>query len=65
MDLRVARNRDRRGRALPVCRRVVANAELSLKSLDRPADLDGRYFGPAPASPIVGRAEPLWTSEEP
>ena len=25
---------------------------------------DGRYFGPLPASTIVGRADPLWTREE-
>ena len=25
---------------------------------------DGRYFGPLPASSIVGRAVPLWTREE-
>ena len=25
---------------------------------------DGRYFGPLPASTIVGRADPLWIREE-
>jgi len=26
--------------------------------------LDGRYFGPLPASTIVGHADPLWTEED-
>ena len=26
--------------------------------------LDGRYFGPVPASSVIGRALPLWTDEE-
>ena len=26
--------------------------------------LDGRYFGPLPATTIVGEAAPLWTDEE-
>ena len=26
--------------------------------------LDGRYFGPLPASSVVGRAIPLWTNGE-
>ena len=26
--------------------------------------LDGRYFGPIPASSVIGRALPLWTDEE-
>ncbi|MBT2842902.1 S26 family signal peptidase, partial [Staphylococcus coagulans] len=25
---------------------------------------DGRYFGPIPASSVIGRAVPLWTEEE-
>lgn len=25
--------------------------------------LDGRYFGPFPASTVVSRADPLWTRE--
>ncbi len=27
--------------------------------------LDGRYFGPLPATSILGRAIPLWTLAEP
>ena len=28
-----------------------------------PDSLDGRYFGPLPATSIVARAVPLWTDE--
>jgi hypothetical protein len=31
---------------------------------DAPDSLDGRYFGPLPASSIVARALPLWTDAE-
>ena len=61
-----ARERDRRGRPLPVWQgcRLVAEGEVFLMNWDEPASLDGRYFGPIPSSAIVGRAEPLWTFEE-
>ena len=29
-----------------------------------PDSLDGRYFGPIPASSVIGRALPLWTDED-
>src|SRR5690606_31543249 len=29
-----------------------------------PDSLDGRYFGPIPASAVIGRALPLWTDED-
>jgi conjugative transfer signal peptidase TraF len=60
-----ARERDSRGRALPVWQgcRVVAKGDVFL--MNRPADsFDGRYFGPLHAASIVGRAEPLWTDGE-
>jgi conjugative transfer signal peptidase TraF len=61
-----ARERDRRGRALPVWQgcRVIADGEVFLMNWDEPASLDSRYFGPIPASAIIGRAEPLWTFGE-
>jgi len=61
-----ALDRDRRGRPLPVSRgcRVVAAGEVFLMNR-RPDSLDSRYFGPLPATTIVGRAEPLWTETEP
>jgi conjugative transfer signal peptidase TraF len=59
------RERDSRGRALPVWQgcRVLAKDEVFL--MNRAAEsFDGRYFGPLPAASIVGRAEPLWTDGE-
>jgi conjugative transfer signal peptidase TraF len=61
-----ARKRDRLGRPLPIwsgCR-LVADGEVFLLNWDNPASLDGRYFGPVPASSIVGRAAPVWTRED-
>jgi conjugative transfer signal peptidase TraF len=66
VEMGAARERDRRGRPLPIWQgcRVIANGEVFLMNWDEPASLDGRYFGPTPFSAIVGRAEPLWTFEE-
>ena len=61
-----ALDRDRIGRALPVwlgCR-VIADGQLFLMNIDVPDSLDGRYFGPVPASAAIGRALPLWTNED-
>lgn len=56
------RSRDALGRSLPkfrACRRLEVGEVLLINAA---ADsLDGRYFGPLPASTIVGRARPLWT----
>ncbi len=60
-----ARKRDHAGHELPFwsgCRSI-ARAEVFLLNASEPASLDGRYFGPLPASSIVGRAVPLWTAE--
>lgn len=58
--------RDGRGRALPVWQgcRVVAESELFLMNWQSADSLDGRYFGPTPASAVIGRALPVWTDEE-
>jgi conjugative transfer signal peptidase TraF len=59
-----ALDRDREGRLLPNwqgCHQL-GHSEVFLLSTERPASLDGRYFGPVPAALIIGRAEPLWTS---
>ena len=66
IDMGTARERDRRGRALPVWRgcRAIAVGEVFLMNWDEPASLDSRYFGPVPLSAILGRAEPLWTFEK-
>ena len=59
-------DRDRIGRPLPVWQgcRVVADGEVFLMNWDVPDSLDGRYFGPIPASSVIGRAVPLWTDED-
>lgn len=57
--------RDRMGRDLPVwqgCRRVEPG-HLFLMNPDVGDSLDGRYFGPIPASTVIGRAMPLLTDE--
>lgn len=60
-----ALQRDRMGRDLPVwqgCRRIAAG-ELFLMNPDVGDSLDGRYFGPIPATTVIGRAMPLLTDE--
>jgi conjugative transfer signal peptidase TraF len=66
IQMGAARERDHRGRLLPVWRgcRVLARTQVFLMNRDEPASLDGRYFGPIPSSAIVGRAEPVWTFQE-
>lgn len=61
-----ARERDRRGRPLPIWQgcRMIARKELFLMNWDVPDSLDGRYFGALPTSSVVGRAVPLLTFEE-
>jgi type IV secretory pathway protease TraF len=66
IEMGAARQRDHRGRLLPVWQgcRVVNQGEVFLMNWDEPASLDSRYFGALPLSAIVGRAVPLWTFEE-
>ena len=66
IEMGTARERDRRGRLLPVWQgcRVVRPGEIFLMNWDEPASLDSRYFGPLPLAAIVGRADPIWTFEE-
>ncbi|CAL8980547.1 hypothetical protein RHODGE_RHODGE_01373 [Rhodoplanes serenus] len=66
IDMGDALVRDRLGRQLPIwqgCRRI-ADGEVFLMNWWVEDSLDGRYFGPLPASAIVGHALPLWTDEE-
>ena len=60
IEMGAARERDRRGRLLPVWQgcRVVRSGEVFLMNWDEPASLDSRYFGPLPLTAIVGRADP-------
>jgi conjugative transfer signal peptidase TraF len=54
---------DGKGRPLPSwsgCRTLHAN-EVFLLMPDARASFDGRYFGPTPASQVVGLPDPLWT----
>jgi conjugative transfer signal peptidase TraF len=66
IEMGAARERDRRGRLLPVWQgcRAVNQGEVFLMNWDEPASFDSRYFGALPLSAIVGRAVPLWTFEE-
>jgi len=60
-----ARARDGRGRPLPVwrgCRRLEPG-QIFLLNPSVPDSLDGRYFGPLPASAVIGRATPLHLRE--
>src|SRR3546814_5177245 len=59
--------RDRNGRSLPAWQgcRTLAAGELLLLNPDHPDSLDGRYFGPLPASTVPGRAIPILTRDKP
>ena len=61
-----ALDHDGRGRVLPIWQgcRVVADGEVFVMNWQSAASLDGRYFGVLPASAIIGKAEPVWTSGE-
>ena len=61
-----ALDRDHLHRPLPIWRgcRVVARGDVFLMNRQSEVSLDGRYFGPLPATTVVGRADPLWTDQE-
>jgi conjugative transfer signal peptidase TraF len=65
IEIGEARERDGRGRSLPVWQgcRVIAKGEIFLMNRRSVDSLDGRYFGPLPAASIVGRAIPLWVDQ--
>ncbi len=66
IEMGEALEHDSLGRELPVWQgcRVVREGELFLMNWQARDSLDGRYFGPIPASSVIGRALPLWTNEE-
>ena len=57
---------DRHGRPLPSWQgcHVISPVEVFVMNRQSEDSLDGRYFGPLPASAIIGRADPLWTEED-
>jgi len=66
VDVGDAHERDGRGRPLPAWHgcRVIADGDVFVMNWQSADSLDGRYFGPLPASAIIGRAVPVWTDEE-
>ena len=66
VEMAEALQRDRIGRELPVWQgcRIIGDGEIFLMNWQVRDSLDGRYFGPIPASSVIGRALPLWTDEE-
>ena len=66
IDIGQAREGDGRGRPLPVwdgCR-TIADGDVFVMNWQSADSLDGRYFGPLPASAVIGRAVPVWAEEE-
>ncbi|WP_024510311.1 S26 family signal peptidase [Bradyrhizobium sp. ARR65] len=66
IDVGKARERDGRGRPLPAWRgcRVIADGDIFVMNRQSADSLDGRYFGPLPASAVIGKAVPVWVDEE-
>jgi len=66
IEMGEALERDSLGRDLPAWRgcRVIGDGQLFLMNWEVRDSLDGRYFGPIPASVVIGRAVPLWTDED-
>ena len=66
IDMGQAYERDGRGRPLPVWHgcRVIADGDVFVMNWQSANSLDSRYFGPLPASAVIGRAIPVWTDEE-
>ncbi len=63
----VARSADGRSRPLPVWQgcRTLSDGELLMLNPDHADSMDGRYFGPLPASTVLGRAIPILTRTTP
>jgi conjugative transfer signal peptidase TraF len=66
VDVGEARERDGRNRPLPAWHgcRVIADGDVFVMNWQSADSLDSRYFGPLPASAVIGRAVPVWTDEE-
>ena len=66
VDVGDAHERDGHGRPLPAWQgcHVIADGDVFVMNWQSPDSLDGRYFGPLPASAVIGKAIPVWTDEE-
>jgi len=66
IDVGEAHERDGRGRPLPNWQgcRVIADGDVFVMNWQSADSLDSRYFGPLPATAVIGRAVPVWTNEE-
>jgi conjugative transfer signal peptidase TraF len=66
VDVGQARKHDGRGRSLPTWHgcRVIADGDVFVMNWQSSDSLDSRYFGPIPASAVIGTAVPLWTDEK-
>jgi conjugative transfer signal peptidase TraF len=66
IEMGQAHERDGRGRPLQAWHgcRVIADGYVFVMNWQSPDSLDSRYFGPLPASAVIGRAVPAWTDEE-
>ena len=66
IDIGNARERDGHGRPLPAWHgcRVIADGDVFVMNWQSAVSLDSRYFGPLPASAVIGKAVPVWTEEE-
>ena len=66
IDVGDAQERDGRGHPLPVWHgcQVIADGDVFVMNWQSADSLDSRYFGPLPASAVIGRAVPVWTDEE-
>jgi conjugative transfer signal peptidase TraF len=61
-----ARERNGRGRPLPDWQgcRVLPAGEIFVMNCQSAESFDGRYFGPIPASAVIGKAVPVWTDDD-
>ena len=66
IEMGQARERDGRGRPLPVWQgcRDLSGDEIFVMNWQSADSFDGRYFGPIPSSAVIGQAIPVWTEEE-
>ena len=66
IEMGQARERDGRGRPLPVWQgcRTVPPDKVFVMNWQSADSLDGRYFGFIPASAVIGKATPVWTEEK-